>query len=99
MNKDEFRPTTKINQKEKVGVFTSGLFLLILPGVIVFFFSATLFNRPGVGFFLGSLILLVLLISGGLEPYKFMREIANMVKKKRWTWGRKPAKSIFNKRD
>lgn len=97
MAKDNFRRTTKINQKEKIGVFTSGLFLLMFPGVLIFFLFATLLDLPGVGFLLGSLILLVLLISGGLEPYKFMREITNMVKKKRWTWGRKPAKSIFER--
>ena len=92
-----FRSTTKVNQKDKVGLLTSGLLLLLIPGFLAFFTVIYFFNSGWWGLLAWAFVTIILLSSGGLDPYKFVRELANTPKKKKWRWGRKRNKSIFRK--
>ena len=92
---EKFRKTTKINRKEKIGVFSSGVFLFVGLGIVTFFTVVYISNNVVVGFIFGGFIITVLLIAGGSDPYKFVRSLSNTAKKPKWTWGRYPARSLF----
>lgn len=92
---EKFRRTTKINRQEKIGVFSSGVFLFVGLGILIFFTIVFVSNNVVVGFIFGFFIVTILLIAGGSDPYKFVRSLSNTVKKPRWTWGRYPARSLL----
>lgn len=96
---DNFRRVTKINQKEKVGIFSSGLFIFLVPGLLAFLVIVWTTQNIWIGLLIGLFLLCVLLISGGIEPYRYIRALINSPSKHRWVWGRRPAKSIFKKND
>ena len=91
----KFRKTTKINRQEKIGVFSSGVFLFVGLGIATFFTIVFVSNNFVVAFICGGFIVSVLLVAGGSDPYKFVRSLSNTVKKPQWTWGRYPARSLF----
>ena len=91
----KFRKTTKINRQEKIGVFSSGVFLFLGLGISIFFLIVFISNNVVVGFVFGGFIIAVLLVAGGSDPYKFIRSLINTTKKPKWTWGRYPARSLL----
>ncbi len=95
----KFRRITKINQKEKIGVFSSGLFLFLGVALMVFFVILYFGGGYFRGFIAGGFILILLLVSGGGDPYSFLRALISTKEKPTWIWGRTSARSLFDERE
>ena len=91
----KFRRTTKVNQKSKIGVFSSGVFLFLGVGILIFFLVVYLVGSLIKAWILALFVVASLLVAAGSDPYKFVRSLSNAKKKPRWKWGRHPSRSLL----